>query len=89
YHSLSFNSTSGPFAYRGRYHAEPIGAGTRFTQVLEWEPSGWLKMVEPVLALTFKRSGDHYMLYESNLLKNVLERHERCPFVAHAREVKP
>ena len=66
---MSFKSTSGPIAMRGRYILEPAVGGTRLSIVVDGELDGLLKLAEPMVVQSVKRQLDA----DFGTLKELLE----------------
>ncbi|MEK7807225.1 MAG: SRPBCC family protein [Chloroflexota bacterium] len=66
---ISFKSTSGPIAMRGRYTLEPAVGGTRLSIVVDGELDGVLKLAEPMVVQSVKRQLDA----DFGTLKDLLE----------------
>jgi uncharacterized protein YndB with AHSA1/START domain len=66
---VAYQATSGPYPYVLRYIFEPVGTGTRLTEVGEAHPPPWMRMAIGLLAGNAKRNGERGL----RLLKSSLE----------------
>ena len=64
-------STSGPFPVLGRQSYEAVAGGTQIKVTLEWQPSGFFKVAEPLLATMLKRQTETDLIN----LKDLMEAH--------------
>lgn len=67
---VEYSSDTGMYAYTLRYEFEPVAGGTRFTEIGEANPKGFLKFTIRLFAGGAKRNSERGLA----LLKNELER---------------
>ncbi len=65
----TYRSTSGPFPLQGRFEFEPADGGTRVRFFVEFQPGGFFKLADPVLAGTLQKQ----MQTSLDNLKKLLE----------------
>jgi len=52
--ALAFRATAGPVRPEGRYELEPVGDGTRVRFALECTPTGFARVMTPMVARTMR-----------------------------------
>ncbi len=66
---VGFKTVSGPLSAKGEFIFEFVEGGTRVTLVAEMEPSGFLKLIGPIVA----RAAQRHLETELAKLKELLE----------------
>ena len=68
--AIQYEGTMGPMRPRISYMLESAGTGTRLTRQVEMQPTGWMRLMEPIMKMMM---GKQQATFVQNL-KQVLEK---------------
>ena len=57
-HSLTFETSSGPFPFRGSFTVAPLGSGAQLTSRFEAEPTGAMRFADGLFGWLIRRKFD-------------------------------